>query len=610
MLIPKVLLVNDDPASLLALESLLTDAAVRRDYELVSAGSGEEALRQVLRHDFAVILLDAGMPGMDGFEVAEAIHAHPRCAAVPIIFITARYGDDMNRLRAYRSGAADYLFTPVVPQVLQAKVAVFVDLARKSLLLESKSAQLAQLNQDLRAQRLRDLERINAELQLEVAERKQAEQRAGELAIRDPLTGLLNRRALLEQLEHAVTLGERQQGEFALLFLDLDKFKDVNDGYGHDIGDELLRQVAARLTAAVRASDLVARLGGDEFVVLVEGRGAAANAARVARKIAQAHARPYQIERQRVTTSSSIGIALYPQDGAGAHLLLKHADLAMYHAKQHRGSVSFFHEAFNLRERERARWRQELRLALDAGQLELYYQPAVDIASGAVAAVEAQLHWRHPRLGLLAAPDWQDQVPDLALLERLDDWCIGAACAQAARWRAAGAAPRVAINVLSAQLQPELARKVGAAMRRHGLPAGAIGVELPEALLCGPPGSAAATLQQLHAAGVALSLDHFGSAGAALRLCNTLPLDQLKIDAGFVRAIGDAAGGSDMLGAVVLLARALGLASVALGVQTQAQLATLAELGCRAYQGELFSGPLSAAELRAKLPELARAELG
>ena len=588
---------------------MLTGAASRLEYALLTASSGKEALRQVLRHDFAVILLDVSMPGMDGFEAAEAIHSHPRSYAVPIIFITAHYADEINRLRAYQAGAADYLFTPIIPQVLQTKVAVFVEMAKKTMQLQIKSEQLAKLNQDLRVQRLQDLERINHELEVEVAERKLAEQRACELAIRDPLTGLVNRRALIQQLEHAVTLADRHQGEFALLFLDLDKFKAVNDSCGHEVGDELLRQVAARLTAAVRVSDVVARLGGDEFVVLVEGKSAAANAARVAKKIGQAHTRPYQIGRNRIMTSTSIGIGLYPQDGASAQLLMKNADLAMYHAKQQRGSISFFHAAFNAREIEREQWRAELRLALDAGQFELYYQPKVEIAHrgpagvAGVAGVETLLYWQHPRLGLIGAPEWQAKVPDLALLDQIDDWSVAAACAQAAQWRAAGAAvPALAVNLMATQLHPDLGRRVATRLARHGLGPGSLRLELPEQLLCAPS-QHTGVLQQLRDAGVALSMDHFGRAGAALALCKTLPLDELKIDAAFIDAIGNDQGGSDMVAAIVLLARALALDAVALGVRNDAQLATLAALGCRHYQGELLCAPLQAAELQQKLLE-------
>jgi diguanylate cyclase (GGDEF)-like protein len=374
--IPKVLLVNDDPASLYALESLLTNAVEQQIHELITAGSGKEALRQVLLHEFAVILLDVSMPGMDGFETAEAIHSHPRSAGVPIIFITAHYADEMNRLRAYQTGAADYLFTPVIPQILQAKVGVFVDMAVKNMQLQSKTEELVRLNQDLRVQRMQDLQRINGELELEIKERKVAEQRAHDLSTRDVLTNLVNRRALIQHLEHAVAVSDRNGIGFALLFLDLDKFKQINDNYGHEAGDELLRQVSARLSAAVRVADIVARLGGDEFVVLIEGRAASANAARVARKIEMACALPFEIACQRLKTAASIGIALYPQDGANAQLLMKHADTAMYHAKQNPAApVQFFHEGLNVRERERARWTEELRQAMAGGELELRDQP-------------------------------------------------------------------------------------------------------------------------------------------------------------------------------------------------------------------------------------------
>jgi diguanylate cyclase len=355
--IPKVLLVNDDAASLFALESLLMGTPREHDYQLVTAGSGHEALRKVLTHEFAVILLDVNMPGMDGFETAEAIHSHPRSSSVPIIFITAHYADEMHRLKAYQKGAADYLFTPVIPQVLQTKVAVFVELTKKNLELQAKTDELSRLNQDLRVQRMQDLERINHELEQEVAERKVAEQRAHALSIRDPLTGLVNRRSLIQQLEHAVASADRHKSEFALLFLDLDKFKGINDTLGHEVGDELLRQVAARLLAAVRVSDVVARLGGDEFVVLLEGAAAAANAARVARKIEQAHHHAFEINGHRVHTSTSIGIGLYPHDASSAAQLMKNADTAMYHAKQSkRGSIEFFREELNARELERAQW--------------------------------------------------------------------------------------------------------------------------------------------------------------------------------------------------------------------------------------------------------------
>ncbi|MCE3603716.1 diguanylate cyclase [Massilia sp. P8910] len=602
-IIPKVLLVNDDAASLLALESLLTGAAREQHYELLTASSGHDALRMVLTHDFAVILLDANMPGMDGFETAEAIHSHPRSGAVPIIFITAHYDDERHRLQAYGKGAADYLFTPVIPQVLQTKVAVFVDLTRKNLELQAKTRELSLLNQDLRVQRVQDLERINLALQQEVAERKVAEERAQALSIRDPLTNLVNRRSLIAQLEHAVAAADRHHGEFALLFLDLDRFKQINDSLGHEVGDELLRQVAARLLAAVRVSDVVARLGGDEFVVLLEGRGAAANAARVARKIEQAHTRPFEINGQRVATSTSIGIGLYPQDGNSAAQLMKNADTAMYHAKQHRrGSIEFFREELNARERERAQWVAELHAALERKEFELLFQPRAVLPDGPVCAVEALLYWRHPRHGLIAASRFLPDVADRLLLEQVCEWMLGAACAEAALWRRQPLPmPRVvmAVDLALLQIRPELAARVLAHLRTCKLEAGWLELEIPEHLLLDTR-EGAGVLRQLKAAGVRLTVDDFGSAGAALARLRELPLDAMKIDAAFVRAIG-LDGGTDMAAAIVHLGRALGLRVLAQGVHTEEQLAVLHSLGCDEFQGELLSPPLHAAAMLALL---------
>ncbi|ATQ79017.1 GGDEF domain-containing response regulator [Massilia violaceinigra] len=600
-MIPKVLLVNDDAASLLALESLLTGAARAQHYELLTATSGHDALRMVLTHDFAVILLDANMPGMDGFETAEAIHSHPRTSAVPIIFITAHYGDERHRLEAYSKGAADYLFTPVIPQVLQTKVAVFVDLTRKNLELQAKTRELSLLNQDLRVQRVQDLERINRALEQEVAERKVAEERAQALSIRDPLTNLVNRRSLIAQLEHAVAAADRHQGEFALLFLDLDRFKQINDSLGHEVGDELLRQVAARLLAAVRVSDVVARLGGDEFVVLLEGRGAPANAARVARKIEQAHSRPFDINGQRIATSTSIGIGLYPQDANSAAQLMKNADTAMYHAKQHRrGSIEFFREELNTRERERAQWVAELHAALERKEFELLFQPRAAVADGAVCAVEALLYWRHPRHGLIAASSFLPDVADRLLLEQVCEWMLGAACSQAAAWRAQPAPEVVmAVDLALLQIHPELAARVLAHLRTCKLPPGWLELEIPEHLLLNTRDNVA-VLRQLKAAGVRLTVDDFGSAGAALAMLRELPLDAMKIDRAFVRAIG-IDGGTDMAAAIVHLGRALGLRVLAQGVHTEEQLAVLQSLGCDEFQGELLSPPLHAPAMLALL---------
>lgn len=592
---PKVLLVNDDAASLTALESLLTGPAREREYELIKASTGQEALRQVLRHDFAVILLDVDMPGMDGFETADAIHSHPRSALVPIIFITAYYADELHKLEGYGKGAVDYLFTPIIPQVLQTKVSVFVELARKNGELKARTAELEKLNQDLRVQRLKDLERANRDLEEEVSERRQAEQRAHELSIRDPLTGLVNRRALIQQLEHAVASSDRHRSEFALLYLDLDRFKEINDTLGHEVGDELLRQVAGRLLSSVRASDVVARLGGDEFVVLLEGKGAHQNAARVAKKIDQAHSKPFDIGNERINTSASVGIALYPQDGPTASLLMKRADTAMYHAKQmRRGSIAFFSAELTRQEGERARLSAELHQALQHGQLELYYLPKADVATGAVAGLEALLYWNHPRLGAIPAAPMLAESNDRALLDRVNDWAVGAACGQAAGWQeeAAMAPLPLSLNLAMVSLQAGTAALVARHLGECKLPRNRFELEISERQVADAP--AQAVLRQIASSGARIALDAFGTTPTSLSMLRDLPLSILKMDRSFASSIGEDPAGADLVAAIIHLARALRLTVVATGVGKASQLDVLKAHGCDQYQGELFSPPLHA----------------
>jgi diguanylate cyclase (GGDEF)-like protein len=592
---PKVLLVNDHAASLLALESLLLSGRDDPGYEVICVNSGAEALREVLQNQFAVILLDVSMPGMDGFETADMIHSHPRCMQVPIIFVTAHYADELHRLKGYQRGAVDYLFTPVIPQVLQNKVAVFVELAKKNLLLQRQAEELAELNRDLQVQRLQDLKRINATLEAEIVERRQAEERAHGLATRDSLTGLYNRHSLTERLEQAIARANRTGKGLALLFLDLDRFKTVNDTLGHDVGDELLVQVARRISGSVRESDVVARLGGDEFVVLMEGLPDYPDAAAVARKIVQANATPCEVGMHSLKTSVSIGISLFPQDGASVQTLMKNADLAMYHAKhQRRGTIQFFHEELNARVMERVRLERELQQALAQGQFELHYQPKVDITTSRVIGLEALLRWQHPRLGLVSGAEFLDGAADSGLLVPIGHWVLSAACAQARAWQhhpLLGNLP-IAVNIAVPQVDTELALTVMEMLQEHGIPPRRLQLEITETLLMQDLDKAQSMLAQLNERGLTLAIDDFGSGYSSLSVLKSLPVDILKIDQSFVRDLGKTASDTAIVAAVVSMARALALRVVAEGVESREQLDILKSLGCDEYQGYHYCKPL------------------
>lgn len=596
MPIPNVLLVNDHPASLLALESLLNRTKEEYGYEVVTAQCGEEALRKVLNTQFAVILLDVSMPGMDGFETAEIIHSHPRSAGVPIIFVTAHYADEMNRLKGYQKGAVDYLITPLIPQILLNKVAVFVELAKKNMQLDNKTKQLAELNRDLQVQQMQDLRRVNAALEAEIIERRQAEERAHGLATRDALTGLLNRRSLIESLEHAIAAATRQKRGLALLFLDMDRFKTINDTLGHDIGDELLIEVASRIKHSVRESDMVARLGGDEFVVLMEGLPAYPDAAEVAKKIVQANAPVYPIGSHRLKTSVSIGISMFPQDGNTVQELMKNADLAMYHAKQQqRGSIQFFHEELNARLVERTRLQNEMQHALENNEFELYYQPKVDIFSGRVAGVEALIRWHHPRMGVITGGQFISEATDSGHLVPIGEWVISAACAQARVWLDTNSPLLklpIAVNIAIPQIHAELPGAIRRALTQHGIPPSSLQLEITESLLIQDLEKATSVLREISESGITIAIDDFGTGYSSLSVLKALPIDILKIDQSFVRDLGKNVGDTAIVAAIINMARALALRVVAEGVETEEQLSILKDLGCDEYQGFLYSQPL------------------
>ena len=598
---PAVLVVNDHDASLSAVAALLDGAAQRQHFEVVTAGSGEQALRELLEHEFAVILLDVNMPGLDGFETARLIHGRPRSASTPIIFLTAHRADEFDRIKGYEAGAADYLFTPLVPQMLQAKVSVFVELFRQRRELEQKAASLADLNRELQVQRLEDLERANAALQTEVTERRAAEKRAHELAIRDTLTGLFNRRSLSDRLEHAIATAVRQNDRLALLFLDLDRFKHVNDSLGHDKGDELLKQVARRLRAVVREADTVARLGGDEFVVLLENLHDKESAAEVATKICATLANPFQLGRGAIKVSASVGIGLYPEDGASGSVLMKNADLAMYEAKQQgRNGHQFYHEELNRRLLERIRHEHELQQALENDEFELHYQPKVNFASGTIAGLEALLRWRHPQLGLLPAKQFMRVAQEAGMLVPLSEWALRAACRQARAWRDSGwlcEPARIAVNVAEPQVYSALPDALERLLDECGLSPAYLELEITETLLMRDMDLAASVLAQIGETGVSIAVDDFGTGYSSLAMLKALPIHILKIDQSFVRDLPFDRDTHAIVTAIVQMAHAIGLKVIAEGVENEAQLLTLRALGCDEYQGYLYSKPLPAGEL-------------
>ncbi|MBU1395962.1 MAG: EAL domain-containing protein, partial [Gammaproteobacteria bacterium] len=438
----------------------------------------------------------------------------------------------------------------------------------------------------------------------DITERKLAEAQISQLAYHDALTGLLNRFSLQSQLEQALSMAHREQRTLAVVFLDLDRFKTINDTLGHAMGDALLKDVAYRLRDNVRDSDIVARLGGDEFVVVLTEVDDATAAARVADKLLQALAERYPIGENILRSTASIGLAMYPNDGEDSDTLMKNADIAMYHAKsQGRNNVQFFTAEMNQAAVKRLMLEHDLRMAVEISQFELHYQPQLDSRDGRIIGVEALVRWRHPRDGLVSPAVFIPVAEETGLILPLGEWVLNEACRQRRTWRDAGLqGVTMAVNLSAHQLHsPALLTQVAQALEKHGLAGADLELEITESVAMHNPDSSISQLKALRDLGVRLSIDDFGTGYSSLSYLKLLPIHTLKLDQSFVRDIETDVNDVAICTATIALAHSLGLAVIAEGVETEAQRLFLASHQCDFMQGYLFSKPLPAAEALAFL---------
>ncbi|MBI2381402.1 MAG: EAL domain-containing protein [Gammaproteobacteria bacterium] len=558
---PLILLVDDDAGLRLMLRTTLESAGFRVE----EAGNCAAGLTAWERLQPDLLLLDVLMPDGDGYEVCRRVRNSTAGRNLPIVMVTGL--DDTDSInRAFESGATDFITKPIHWAMV--------------------------------GHRLRYILRASQAL----TELKRSEARIDYLANRDAITGLANRNLLGDRLGVALAHNKRLHGRLAVLLIDLDRFKTINDSIGHGFGDKLLGIIAERIAACVRDEDTVSRLGGDEFAVLLPSIHGMSDVINLAERILARVAEACDIDGQLLRVSASIGISLFPDDGDSGDALLKNADAAMYLAKESgRNNYQFYTAELNTRALERLTLESRLRQAIEGGELELYYQPQISAASGTLSGVEALIRWRSPELGLVAPMRFIPLAEETGLILPIGEWTIRRTCRQIKDWQAAGLpAIRVAVNISAVQFQQRNFTKL---LRQLLLEADIGGsnleLELTESMVMRDLDSVIATLHELKALGLNLAIDDFGTGYSSLNYLRRMPIDVLKIDQSFVRAMHIDPASLAIVEAIIALAKALELECIAEGVETEAELALLQNLRCEMVQGYYYARPMPAEEFQA-----------
>ncbi|CAN7343245.1 EAL domain-containing protein [Pseudoduganella sp. LjRoot289] len=548
-----VLVVDDDRST----RSTLRYTLQRDGFQVEEASDGVQALAMLKRFQPDVILMDAVMPVMDGFTACARLQEMPGGSSIPVLMITALQ-DNSSVERAFAAGASDYIPKPIHYAVL--------------------------------SQRVR-----------RIIEANRAEKRIRHLAYNDLLTGLPNRTLFFELLAQGIQQAGADGNLLGVLFMDLDRFKYVNDNLGHDVGDRLLVAVAQRVRHSVRNVDTVARLGGDEFTVVLGDLDGPAAAATAAHNICRVLAAPFQIDGHDIFVTSSVGIAMYPHDGTDVATLVKHADSAMYRAKKTNTGFQFYEASMEQSISEHVRLESDLRRALEQEQLEVYYQPQARLEDGQIIAMEALVRWRHPTRGMVSPVEFIPLAEETGLINPLGDWVLRTACAQLRSWIQQGLPPlRVAVNLSVRQLlQKEFAATVEAVLADTGLPPHLLELEITESTLMENAQDTLKALHRLRSLGVRLSIDDFGTGYSSLSYLKRFPVDIIKIDRSFVRDVPMDADDVAIVTAIIALAHSLRLEVVAEGVETEAQLNFLRGRHCDLMQGYHLSPAIPAEQFAA-----------
>jgi diguanylate cyclase len=564
-----ILIVDDEMVSRYTVEVLLA----QEGYTLVFAECGEEALEKAVKLIPDLMLLDVMMPGMDGFEVCQRLRANPRLAELPIVMITA-LDDRDSRLRGIEAGADDFMSKPFDRAELRARVRTITRLNRYRRLIETEEQLVYLANYDM-------------------------------------LTSLPNRNLLLERLRQTLTHAARSHQNVAILALDLDNFQMINDGVGHEVGDNMLREVAQRLTRTVSvAGATVARLSGDEFVAIFDSKNFVKEVSEMAQLMLENISQQMTLSNHEVVITASIGISVFPSDGEEASVLLKNANTALARAKgAGKNTYQFFTAEMNKVALERLILENQLRKALTHNQLCLYYQPQIDSKTGYIVGMEALLRWQHPKLGLLSPAKFIQVAEEMGLIIPIGEWVLRTACQQNKAWQSQGFPPlRVSVNVSGKQIYPaNLLKTVTNVLTDTELDPNYLELELTESMLIAEAdnqkNSILAVLKELKGMGVRIAIDDFGTGYSSLSYLKRFPVNTLKIDRSFIQDITQNEDDAAITSAIIAMAHSLRLVVVAEGVENLEQLTFLQALQCEIIQGYFFSPPLSVENMTDKLQQ-------
>jgi diguanylate cyclase (GGDEF)-like protein len=586
-----ILVVDDIPDNLRILSTALTE----RGYRVRCAKNGAMALLTTQKEPPHLILLDIKMPDMDGYQVCEKLKADATTCHIPIIFLSA-FDDVLDKVKAFEVGGADYITKPFQIEEVVARI-------EHQLALQIARAEISELNAKLEQkvqERTSQLEEVISELNLEIIKHEQTQSQLLSQSLHDALTGLPNRILLMEHLQKALQRSQRNKDYyFAVLFIDLDRFKIINDSWGHAVGDQLIVAISQVLKDCTREVDTVSRLSGDEFAVLLDNLGDPQEAIDITERLLEQMSIPISLAERTVFTGASIGIVLsnnHYQEGLD---ILRDADIAMYRAKAlGKGRYAIFDHEMYTQTLYLSQIETDLRYVLKRQELRLCYQPVVSVQTGKIIGFEALVRWKHPTQGLILPSDFITIAEDTGLIIPIGEWVLREACQQLLQWQLQfleASSLYISVNLSSRQIeQHNFADQLGNILQETGLRGKFLKLELTESMLMDQSEKTLSLLSQIKDYDVQISIDDFGTGYSSLSYLHRFPIDTLKIDRSFVDQMDANRENSEIVKTIITLAHILEMEAIAEGVETPEQVDRLKALECEAVQGYFFSKPISA----------------